>query len=278
MKGRFQWVRHNQPLELKKSASMQCMQNIDFTVSTDPTRFVLVNTSHPGNVGAAARALKVMGFTQPGQLALLAPRFADVMKHEEAIALASGATEVLACTQVAQDWATALGDVSYTVALTARGRDFGPPAFELRSLCEQLAREGTRRVAFVFGSERYGLPNELVYRCSAIAHIPANPEYSSLNLAQSLMLVAYEWRQALGAQGSIDTPEPPPQEAPASQAAVEGALAHAEQALLALGFLSADAPKKLMPRLQRLAHRAQLSEQEVHILRGISKAVLDKLK
>jgi tRNA/rRNA methyltransferase len=261
-------------------------QSANFTVSelsTERTRFILVNTSHAGNVGAAARALKVMGFSQPGQLALLEPRFADVTQHEDAIALASGATDVLASAQVHTDWQAALADASYTVALTARGRDFGPPAFALRDLCESLARDHAQhRVAFVFGSERYGLPNELVYRCSAIAHIPANPEYSSLNLAQSLMLVAYEWRQALlhvqSQHNAVIVPDAPPKEAMASQAAVEGALAHAEQALLALGFLDPSAPKKLMPRLQRLAHRAQLSEQEVHILRGICKVLQDKIK
>lgn len=251
-------------------------------MSNDRTRFVLVNTSHAGNVGAAARALKVMGFDAPGQLVLLEPRLDDVARRDEAVALASGATDVLEAAQLHRHWADALGDATTTVALTARGRDFGPPAHALRDLCERLARHAAERVAFVFGSERYGLSNELVYRCHAIAHIPANPRYASLNLAQSVMLVAYEWSMALNAafpeRNAVDTPPSPEAEAPASQRAVEGLLAHAQQALTALEYLDPQAPKKLMPRLQRLANRARLTEQEVHILRGICKAILEKLQ
>ncbi|MBU6436484.1 MAG: RNA methyltransferase [Betaproteobacteria bacterium] len=251
-------------------------------MSIATSRFVLVNTSHAGNVGAAARALKVMGFAQPGQLVLLSPRHADVATRDEALALASGATDVLAAAAVTDDWAGALADATTTVALTARGRDFGPPAHALRDLCAQLAAQHDARVAFVFGSERYGLPNEIVYKCDAIAHIPANPAYASLNLAQSVMLVAYEWSMALSQNKSIGalqgTPASPPVEPRASQRDVEAMLAHLEQALVSLGYLDPAAPKKLMPRLQRLLKRAQPSEQEVHILRGIAKAVLDKVK
>ncbi len=298
------------------------------------TRFILVNTSHAGNVGAAARALKVMGFDAPGQLVLMQPRYDNVQRKQEAIALASGALDVLESAQLivdeglaideegsphpnppplmrergqnyppphqqekgqdwltpspasagegrgggalvaSQAWQTALGDATYTIALTARGRDFGPPAYPLRELCERVAKQPEHRVAFVFGSERYGLPNELVYKCNAIAHIPANPNYSSLNLAQSLMLVTYEWSQAI-AQHKVATPDAPPTEPLATQAAVDGAMTHLQEALIALKFLDPDAPKKLMPRLQRLFNRAALSEQEVHILRGIAKSAID---
>jgi tRNA/rRNA methyltransferase len=273
-----------------------------YAPQTLSTRFILVNTSHAGNVGAAARALKVMGFDAPGQLVLLAPRYENLTHKQEAIALASGALDVLENAQrfglqsapnslAEQDamqssmltplehdesaWQQALGDATFTVALTARGRDFGPPALALRELCEKLASQSEQRVAFVFGSERFGLSNELVYKANAIAHIPANPNYSSLNLAQSLMLVSYEWAQALQST-KLATPDAPPTEALATQAAVEGTIAHWEQALIALEFLDPAAPKKLMPRLQRLFNRAQLTEQEVHILRGIAKAALMK--
>jgi tRNA/rRNA methyltransferase len=244
------------------------------------TRFVLVNTSHAGNVGAAARALKVMGFDAPGQLVLMQPRYDNVQRKQEAIALASGALDVLENAQLitledeAQAWQSALGEATYTIALTARGRDFGPPAYPLRELCERVAKQPEHKLAFVFGSERYGLPNELVYKCNAIAHIPANPNYSSLNLAQSLMLVTYEWSQAL-AQHKIATPASPPTEPLATQAAIDGAMTHLEEALITLKFLDPEAPKKLMPRLQRLFNRASLSEQEVHILRGIAKSAID---
>jgi tRNA/rRNA methyltransferase len=247
------------------------------------TRFILVNTSHSGNVGAAARALKVMGFSAPGQLVLLDPRYENVKAKADAISLASGALDVLEGAQICHSWEAALGDAQVAVALTARGRDFGAPAFALRELCEARAAL-PERVAFVFGSERFGLPNEIIYKCHAIAHIPANPLYSSLNLAQSLMLVTYEWRQALnaldptGTQNATDVPASPPQEPRAGAVEVEGLLKHWEQALVRLKYLDVDAPKKLMPRLQRALNRAQLSEQEVHILRGVAKAILDKTR
>jgi tRNA/rRNA methyltransferase len=223
--------------------------------------------------------MKVMGFDQNAQLVLLDPRYENVKAKADAIALASGALDVLEAAQVCHSWEEALADATYVVALTARGRDFGPPAETLRALCEQQAAQSQQKIAFVFGSERFGLPNELVYKCNVIAHVPANPAYSSLNLAQCLMLVAYEWRQALDAAlevKRVSTPDSPLQELRASAVQVEGMLLHLEQALVKLEFLDPQAPKKLMPRLQRLLNRAQPSEQEVHILRGVAKAILDK--
>ena len=163
-------------------------------MTADPARFVLVGTSHAGNVGAAARAMKVMGFAD---LVLVAPRHADVLERDEAAALASGATDVLASARVVATLAEALDGITYACATAMTPRDFGPPNHPPRQLFATLAPR-RHRVAFVFGSERYGLGNEEVYGCHACLTIPTDPAYGSLNLAQAVQIVAYEWRQALG--------------------------------------------------------------------------------
>lgn len=237
------------------------------------TVFVLVGTSHPGNVGAAARAIKNMGF---GHLRLVAPRFADVLTLPETAAYASGAQDVLRAACVLPDLPAAVADCGVTVALSARVRDFGPPLHTpdwLPQLAQRSAQQ-QRRVAFVFGSERHGLSNADVYRCDALLTIPANPQYSSLNLAQAVQLVAWEWRKAVGVHAVV-----PAQSVPAAATAgeIEGLLAHVEQALRALDVLDPSAPRKLLPRLRRLASRAALTREEVQILRGVCSAILRKL-
>jgi tRNA/rRNA methyltransferase len=236
----------------------------------DTTRFILVRPSHAGNVGAAARAMKVMGFAD---LVLVAPRFADVLGHDEAQAMASGATDVLATARVVATLVEALDGVAYACATAMTPRDFGPPTHAPRELMPVLAAS-TRRVAFVFGSERYGLSNDDVYRCHACLSIPTAPGYGSLNLAQAVQLLAYEWRQA---QGGF--PVLPRTTAPtwADGPGVQGLLDHWERVLVALGYLDPAAPKKLMPRLNQLAHRAALTTDELNILRGIARAVEKRL-
>jgi tRNA/rRNA methyltransferase len=232
----------------------------------DPTRFVLMNTSHPGNVGAAARAMKVMGFSD---LVLVAPRLADAASHPDALAMASGAGDVLERARVVPDLASALDGVTFACATAMTPRDFGPPTHAPRALFETLAPQG-ERVAFLFGSERFGLGNEDVYRCHACISIPTHPDYGSLNLAQAVQLVAYDWRQAQGGFGVA--PRAPVAEA-ADAAAVQGALAHWQSVLEEIGFLDPAAPKKLMPRLNQLLNRARLTREEIDILRGIARAV-----
>lgn len=232
----------------------------------DPTRFVLVGTSHPGNVGAAARAMKVMGFAD---LVLVAPRWDDVLNREETLAFASGATDVLARARTVPTLAEALDGVTWACATAMTPRDFGPPTLAPRQHFAALAPQG-HRVAFVFGSERFGMANEDVYRCHVCLSIPTHPDYGSLNLAQAVQLLAYEWRQALGGFTVAPRTAEPQW---ADGAAVQGLLAHWQQALVQIGFLDPAAPKKLMPRLNQLANRAQLTAEEVHILRGIARAV-----
>lgn len=240
-------------------------------------RFVLVETSHPGNVGAAARAMRTMGFAE---LVLVNPRFDDVLSQEEAIAFASGATDVLANATIVATLDEALEGCNYCVALSARLREFSPPVHEPRALAAHLQRDTSLRAALVFGSERYGLSNEQVEKCQALVSVPTDTSYGSLNLAQAVQILAYECRMAglsdplahvessvVGFHGEL-----------ASTEQVEGMFAHLEQALVEIEFLDPDNPKKLMPRLRRLFSRTSLETEEVNILRGLANQIIHHRK
>jgi tRNA/rRNA methyltransferase len=235
----------------------------------DPSRFVLVGTSHGGNVGAAARAMKVMGFSD---LVLVAPRFADVLVHEDTVAMASGAADILVRARVVATLSEALEGVTYACATAMTPRDFGPPTHAPRALLPDLARGG-HRIAFVFGSERYGLANEDVYRCHACLSIPTRAEYGSLNLAQAVQLIAYDWREALGGYGVVPRT---PLAALADGSSVQGLLEHWQRALIHIDHLDPQAPKKLLPRMNQLLNRAVLTQEEVHLLRGIATSMLKR--
>ena len=251
------------------------------------TRFILINTSHAGNVGAAARAMKTMGFDD---LVLVAPRWANVLRREETIQRASGALDVLAKARIVATLDEALDGMTHLCATAMTPRDFGPPTrtprehFELLSKAEHnndcqkgevvdlVADPGGRWVpegmAFLFGSERFGMTNEDVYRCHVALSIPSNPQFGSLNIGAALQVIAYEWRLALGGF-AVQAATAPAQLADARQLA--GMLAHWERSLVAIGFLDPEAPKKLMPRLNQLFNRAGVTQEEIHILRGIAK-------
>ena len=246
-----------------------CVRPASAMPASDATRFILIGTSHPGNVGAAARALKVMGF---GDLVLVAPRYANVQRRAEAVAMASGAVDVLERARVVATLGEALDGITYACATAMTPRDFGPPTHAPRALFASLAA-GPHRVGFVFGSERYGMSNEDVYRCHACLSIPSDPAYGSLNLAQALQLIAYDWREALGGFAVVPRTVDP---LLADAVAVQGLVDHAEQALVKLGFLDPKTPRKLMARLHRLAHRAQLTVEELQILRGIARAIEER--
>lgn len=238
-------------------------------LNVDSTRFILIQTSHPGNVGAAARAMKVMGFSE---LVLVAPRFADVLCQEETIAMASGAADILARARIVPSLEQALDGVTFACATAMTPRDFGPPTREPRALFAELAAQ-PHKLGLVFGSERYGMSNEDVYRCHAVLSIPTHPDYGSLNLAQAVQLLAYDLRQALGGFGVLSRATDPQL---ADAQAVQGMLSHLEQGLQAIGYLDPAAPKKLMPRLNQLFNRAQVTAEEVHILRGIARAMVKR--
>jgi len=248
-------------------------------------RVVLVETSHPGNVGSVARAMKTMGFgCAPGSLVLVSPREPGVLTHPEAVAMASGADDVLAGASIVDSIEAALAGTAYTVAMTARQREFGPPRLLPRAAVAQgramLNADRDARIAFVFGNERYGLPNDVVLRCSAVTHIPANPVYASLNLAQAVQLIAYEMRLAL--LEALEAAGAPSDDAgnigyagdPATAEQIEAMFGHLQAGLAAIGFLDPANPRKLMPRLRRLLARAGLEREEVNILRGIAKRML----
>ena len=262
------------------------------------TRFVLINTSHAGNVGAAARAMKTMGFDD---LVLVAPRWANVLRREETIQRASGALDVLENARIVATLDEALDGISHLCATAMTPRDFGPPTAAPRAHFETLLKQelsaqdgqaleakntqnldetasaahvaGSQTgVAFLFGSERFGMTNEDVYRCHVALSIPTNPGFGSLNLGAAIQVIAYEWRMALG---GFPVQDATPQRALADAAQVAGMLGHWEQALTTIGFLDPAAPKKLMPRLNQLFNRAQLSPEEIHILRGVAKAMIE---
>jgi tRNA/rRNA methyltransferase len=252
----------------------QALDSLQSDAAFAATRFILVEPSHPGNVGAAARALKTMGFTR---LVVVAPKIPFVIREPEAIAMASGADDVLAAAHVVETLADALVGVHWSVALTARQREYGPPQWTPRAAAGRARGfVGEGEIALVFGNERVGLSNADVERCSALAHIPANPAYSSLNLAQAVQVLAYELRTAFldAAPGPCAGAAP----AGASSDEIEGMYAHLEEALVALDFLDPANPKKLMSRLRRLYSRAGLEHEEVNILRGIAKHILLRVK
>ena len=233
------------------------------------TRFILIQTSHAGNVGAAARAMKTMGFDD---LVLVAPRWTNVLRREETIQRASGALDVLERARIVDTLDEALDGVTHLCATAMVPRDFGPPTCTPREHLPALAQGRAQHVAFLFGSERFGMRNEDVYRCHVALSIPTDPSFGSLNLGAAIQVIAYEWRLALGGFGMPEAIAP----APAADAqAVAGMLAHWERSLVQIGFLDPGAPKKLMPRLQQLFNRAQPTPEEIHILRGIAKAMAD---
>jgi tRNA/rRNA methyltransferase len=232
------------------------------------TRFILINTSHAGNVGATARAMKVMGFDD---LVLVAPRWANVLRREETIQRASGALDVLHKARIVDTLDEALDGVTHLCATAMTPRDFGPPTLAPREHFAAIAPAG-HHVAFLFGSERFGMANEDVYRCHAALRIPTNPQFGSLNLGAAIQVIAYEWRMALG---GFDAPAAMASTQRADAQAVAGMLTHWEQSLVDIGFLDPASPKKLMPRLNQMFNRAQLAPEEIHILRGVAKQMTE---
>jgi len=223
-------------------------------------RIVLCHTSLPANIGAAARAMKTMGLAS---LYLVDPK---AFPHADAEALASRATDILDAARVCATLDEALAGTVYAVASTARNRDMSHPVLTPREAAARIVEEAQRGpVALVFGPEKFGLTVQEVNRCSVIATVPANPEYSSLNLAAAVQLFAYEIRLA-ALQGQV-----PPQQtfAAATFEEIEMFYTHLEEALLEIGFINPKEPKRLMQRMRRLFARVRLEREEVNILRGI---------
>jgi tRNA (cytidine32/uridine32-2'-O)-methyltransferase len=232
-------------------------------------RIVLVGTQHPGNIGSAARAMKTMGLTA---LHLVAPeRFPD----PEAIALAAGADDLLAAAPVHADLDAALAGCTFVLGTSARRRHVPLPELTPRDAARQLVEAAGRGpVALLFGRERTGLENEELQRCHASVGIPTNPDFSSLNLAAAVQVLAYELRLATleASGGGLPSGRPmpaPDQEPPATVDELERFFGHLGQALDDIDFHKGRAPEMVMARLRRLYLRAGMDSREVKILRGI---------
>jgi tRNA/rRNA methyltransferase len=224
---------------------------------------VLSRTSHPGNIGAAARAMKTMGFAD---LRLVAPKSFPAV---EANAMASGAVDVLEAARVFETLEGALADVVHAVGFSARSRDLSHPVQALRDAAPGiLAHAASGRVALVFGNETFGLSNEELARCQGFVNIPSNPAYGSLNLAAAVQVACYE----LATTAATFEPPREPSRTPATVEEIEGLHAHFEQAMVASGFLDPAQPKRLMERMRRLFARAGLEREEVQFLRGMLSA------
>jgi tRNA/rRNA methyltransferase len=243
-----------------------------------PIRWVMMRTSHPGNVGSAARAIKTMGFSA---LHLVNPAYEYMARKAEAISLSSGAFDVLEAAQNHETMLDALGDSQLVFGLTARDREFGPPAISMHEAVSMASSAvvANKPVSFVFGTERTGLDTEDLKHCTHRVWIDANPSYPSLNLAQAMMIVAYSMRQGLMKELAIDSIPPESvasNSAPelADPSAIAAMLEHWQEGLEAIGYLNPENPKKLMPRLQSLFARAALQKEEIDILRGIAKQML----
>jgi tRNA (cytidine32/uridine32-2'-O)-methyltransferase len=249
----------------RSSAAVAGQEDHSVESRLERIRVVLINTTHPGNIGAAARAMKVMGLSS---LHLVTPK---IFPNAEATAMASGADNLLQTAVVHDSLDSALAGCSLVLGTSARLRSLPMPMLDARRASEQAVQEAEGHdVAILFGRERYGLINEEMQRCQFLVNIPSNPEYSSLNLAQAVQIIGYELRVA--AMGGAGVSVPPLDWAPVDDSQMEGLFSHLEQTLLDIRFLNPKQPKKLMMRLRRLFNRARPDQNEINILRGILKA------
>ena len=249
----------------------------DLELALGRARVVLKDTTHPGNIGAAARALKTMGLTR---LCLASPQ---TLLDSQARALSAGAADILGGMEVHDDLDGALTGASCVFAFTARRRAEGEGPMSVREAGVEAARRvlAGEEIAFLFGGERSGLSNEDVLRCRFAAEIPANPEYSSLNLSHAVQLAGYELRRALldladgGELGGLGE-DAERIRIPAGHEHVAGLMRHARRVLALLGLPKHRDGPPVLPRLRRLIQRAEPNESEVNLLRGILRAAEEK--
>ncbi|ENY71487.1 tRNA (cytosine(32)/uridine(32)-2'-O)-methyltransferase TrmJ [Aeromonas diversa] len=232
----------------------------------DQVRIVLVNTSHTGNMGSAARAMKTMGLSN---LVLVDPQ---TLPDGNANALAAGASDILASARIVPTLEEAVADCGLVIGTSARSRTLSWPMLDPREAGAKLVAEGARQpVALVFGRERTGLTNEELQRCHFHVAIPANPEYSSLNLAMAVQTLCYEvrmhWLAGQQPVAEVDDTDYP------SSELMEGFYSHLQQTLLQTGFISEGHPGQVMSKLRRLFNRARPESAELNILRGILTSV-----
>lgn len=236
----------------------------------DRIRIVLVEPSHPGNIGAAARAMKTMGLSR---LVLVSPQ---EFPSGAAIARAAGADDVLEKAQVVTSLQEGLAGVDWVIGTSARERSLARQCYYPRACAEAVMQQENRQVAIVFGRESSGLTNEELALCHDQVFIPANPEYSSLNLAAAVQVIVYELRMASLAHQSLDHKTKTPlhkQDPLATIDQVAGFYQQLQQTLIDIGFMNPKQPKRLMERLQLLFNRAELTVTELNILRGMLSAM-----
>ncbi|MGY4516627.1 RNA methyltransferase [Lysobacter sp. HA18] len=232
-------------------------------LAADRTRIVLVGTQHPGNIGSAARAMKTMGLRR---LLLVAPEKAP---DAESFALSAGAHDVLDTAEFHDDLASALAGCTRVLGCTARSRRVALPELTPREAASTVVDGAAGGdVALVFGRERTGLTNDELHLCHQAVHIPANPDYSSLNLAAAVQVVSYEVRMALldrAASGETAEPRDPP----ASHEQLESFYSQLAETLDLIDFHKGRAPDSAMRKLRRIFNRASLDDRDVRILRGV---------
>lgn len=237
----------------------------------DNIRFVLVGTTHPGNIGAAARAMKTMGLSN---LHLVSPK---IYPSAEATSRASGADDILHAAQVHDSLDAALVGCHYAFAMSARLRHLPVPVVNPRQAVEQLEKfDDNTHIAIVFGREHSGLSNEELDRCQYLINIPANPDYSSLNLAAAVQVLAYELKMSF--QPQIDFGRIGEQREAITQDDLAHLYDHFERSLGTIGFLDPENPRHLMRRIKRLFNRADLDKNELHIMHGILRAAETKAR
>ncbi len=225
-------------------------------------QIVLVETTHPGNIGGVARAMKNMGLHR---LALVKPR---IFPSDEAISRASGANDILESAKVFDDLDSALADSQLVVGASARLRTISWPQLNPRECAAKVAGDTVGQVSIVFGRERSGLTNAELERCGYLVHIPANPDYSSLNIAMAVQVICYEIAMVSVVPTEVEQVARPG----VTGAEMQGLFEHLEQALVDIGFADPRRSEKLMRRLKGMFHRAGPDKEEINILRGILSA------
>ncbi len=235
----------------------------------DNIKIVMVNTSHSGNIGSAARAMRVMGLYN---LTLVSPR---KFPSQEAVALASGALDILENAEVVETLPEAIKGCHFVLGTSARARYIGKPEIDVemgaKKIKEQLTHHPDCKIAILFGSERTGLLNEEVDLCQELIYIPTENNYNSLNIASAIQIISYELRKNMMEKG---TPRPAKEQEkirqlPATSEELEGYFNHLERTLIKLSFLNEAHPTPLMRKLRLLYKKADLTKEEINILRGI---------